>query len=178
MLHTIAGRPMLSHVIDTARSVGGASGPRAAIVVVGHGGEDVRAADRGADDLVFVAAAAQLGTGHAVLQAVPHLNDAGPTLVLYGDVPLTTAATLRQLVSAAGAGVALLTVRLGRPDRLRPHRPGCRRQRRTHRRGAGRDAGRTRDREVNTGILVAPTRRLRRWLARLSERQRAAASTT
>jgi bifunctional UDP-N-acetylglucosamine pyrophosphorylase/glucosamine-1-phosphate N-acetyltransferase len=168
VLHTIAGRPMLSHVLDTARSVGADAGPVRPIVVVGHGGDAVRAAYVGADDLVFVTQATQLGTGHAVQQAVPHLNDAGPTLVLYGDVPLTTAATLRRLVAAAGNGVALLTVRLADPS------------------GYGRivrDAGGSVVRiveekdataaeraidEINTGILVAPTAQLKTWLASLS----------
>jgi len=168
VLHTIAGRPMLSHVLDTARSVGADAGPVRPIVVAGHGGDAVRAAYVGADDLVFVTQATQLGTGHAVQQAVPHLNDAGPTLVLYGDVPLTTAATLRRLVAAAGNGVALLTVRLADPS------------------GYGRivrDAGGSVVRiveekdataaeraidEINTGILVAPTAQLKTWLASLS----------
>ena len=168
VLHTIAGRPMLSHVLDTARSVGADAGPVRPIVVVGHGGDAVRAAYVGADDLVFVTQVTQLGTGHAVQQAVPHLNDAGPTLVLYGDVPLTTAATLRRLVAAAGNGVALLTVRLADPS------------------GYGRivrDAGGSVVRiveekdataaeraidEINTGILVAPTAQLKTWLASLS----------
>ena len=168
VLHTIAGRPMLSHVLDTARSVGADAGPVRPIVVVGHGGDAVRAAYVGADDLVFVTQATQLGTGHAVQQAVPHLNGAGPTLVLYGDVPLTSAATLRRLVAAAGNGVALLTVRLADPS------------------GYGRivrDAGGSVVRiveekdataaeraidEINTGILVAPTAQLKTWLASLS----------
>ena len=170
VLHTIAGRPMLSHVLETARSVGADAGSVRPIVVVGHGGDAVRAAYAGADDLVFVTQPTQLGTGHAVRQAVPHLDDAGPTLVLYGDVPLTTAATLRQLVAAAGSGVALLTVRLADPS------------------GYGRivrDAGGSVVRiveekdataaeraidEINTGILVAPTAQLKTWLASLSNR--------
>ena len=168
VLHAIAGRPMLSHVLDTARSVGADAGLVRPIVIVGHGGDAVRAAYVGADDLVFVTQATQLGTGHAVQQAVPHLNDAGPTLVLYGDVPLTTAATLRRLVAAAGNGVALLTVCLADPS------------------GYGRivrDAGGSVVRiveekdataaeraidEINTGILVAPTAQLKTWLASLS----------
>jgi len=168
VLHAIAGRPMLSHVLDTARSVGADAGPVRPIVVVGHGGDAVRAAYVGADDLAFVTQATQLGTGHAVQQAVPQLNDAGPTLVLYGDVPLTTAATLRRLVAAAGNGLALLTVRLADPS------------------GYGRivrDAGGSVVRiveekdataaeraidEINTGILVAPTAQLKTWLASLS----------
>ena len=168
VLHTIAGRPMLSHVLDTARSVGADAGLVRPIVVVGHGGDAVRAAYVGADDLVFVTQATQLGTGHAVQQAVPHLNDAGPTLVLYGDVPLTTAATLRRLVAAAGNGVALLTVRLADPSgfgRIVRDAGGS-----VVRIVAEKDATaaeRAID-EINTGILVAPTAQLKTWLASLS----------
>ena len=170
VLHTVAGRPMLSHVLDTARSVGADHGPVRPIVVVGHGGEEVRAAYLSAEDLVFVAQTAQLGTGHAVLQAVPHLNDSGPTLVLYGDVPLTTTATLRQLVTAAGAGVALLTVRLAEPTGYgRIVRDAGGKVVRIVEERDATAAERAID-EVNTGILVAPTARLKEWLAALSNR--------
>jgi bifunctional UDP-N-acetylglucosamine pyrophosphorylase/glucosamine-1-phosphate N-acetyltransferase len=168
VLHTIAGRPMLSHVLDTARSVGADAGPVRPIVVVGHGGDAVRAAYVGADDLVFVTQATQLGTGHAVRQAVPHLSDAGPTLVLYGDVPLTTAATLRQLIAAAGSGVALLTVRLADPygyGRIVRDVGGS--VVRIVEEKDATAAERAID-EINTGILVAPTAQLKTWLASLS----------
>jgi bifunctional UDP-N-acetylglucosamine pyrophosphorylase/glucosamine-1-phosphate N-acetyltransferase len=170
VLHTIAGRPMLSHVLDTARCVGTDAGPVRPIVVVGHGGDAVRAAYAEADDLVFVTQATQLGTGHAVRQAVPHLDDGGPTLVLYGDVPLITAATLRQLIAAASSGVALLTVRLADPTGYG----------RIVRNAGGRVVHIVEEKdataaeqaidEVNTGILVAPTAPLKTWLASLSNR--------
>ncbi|CAG0973031.1 partial molybdenum cofactor cytidylyltransferase, partial [Rhodocyclaceae bacterium] len=111
VLHTIAGKPMLAHVIDTARQLA----PSRIVVVYGHGGETVRAA-MAAADVVWAKQEPQLGTGHAVLQALPHLDPSRPTLVLYGDVPLTRAETLRKLLDACGGdSLALLTVRLEDP---------------------------------------------------------------
>src|SRR5512137_777005 len=83
VLHAIAGKPMLTHVIDAARSLS----PQRIVVVYGHGGERVREA-LAAPDLLWAKQDPQLGTGHAVLQALPQLDAAQPTLVLYGDVPL------------------------------------------------------------------------------------------
>jgi bifunctional UDP-N-acetylglucosamine pyrophosphorylase/glucosamine-1-phosphate N-acetyltransferase len=170
VLHTVAGRPMLSHVLDTARNVDPGGGPLRPIVVVGHGGDAVRAAYREAGDLVFVTQSPQLGTGHAVQQAAPHLADGGPTLVLYGDVPLVTAATLQRLAAAAGDGLALLTVRLSDPTGYgRVVRDAAGRVERIVEERDAAPAERTID-EVNTGILVAPTARLKAWLAALSNR--------
>src|SRR5262245_23724900 len=89
VLHPLAGQPLLAHVIATARALK----PKRICVVYGHGGERVREA-MAADDLVMVKQEPQLGTGHALKQALPHLNGAGCTLVLYGDVPLLEAQTL------------------------------------------------------------------------------------
>jgi len=170
VLHPVAGRPMLSHVLDTARLVGSGGGPVRPVVVVGHGGEAVQAAFRTAGDLVFVTQAPQLGTGHAVQQAVPHLDDRGPTLVLYGDVPLIGATTLQRLAAAAGDGVALLTVRLSDPSGYgRIVRDAAGRIVRIVEERDAAPAERAID-EVNTGILVAPTARLKAWLAALSNR--------
>jgi bifunctional UDP-N-acetylglucosamine pyrophosphorylase/glucosamine-1-phosphate N-acetyltransferase len=168
VLHTVAGRPMLSHVLDVARAVESDRGPVRRVVVVGHGGDAVRAAYGQASGLVFVTQEPQLGTGHAVLQAVPHLDDGGPTLVLYGDVPLLTAATLQRLVAAAGKGLALLTVRLGDASGYGRivRDPAGKVSRIVEERDAT-AAERAID-EVNTGILVAPTARLKAWLAALS----------
>jgi len=170
VLHTVAGRPMLSHVLDVARVVDAVGGPVRPVVVVGHGGDAVRAAYRDAQDVVFVTQSPQLGTGHAVLQAAPFLGDGGPTLVLYGDVPLITAATLQRLAAAAGEGLALLTVQLADPAGYgRVVRDTAGKIVRIVEERDATPAERVID-EVNTGILVAPTARLKAWLAALSNR--------
>src|SRR3954468_4105226 len=93
VLHPLAGRPLLSHVVQTARSLK----PQRIVIVYGFGGEQVRQA-LGEDDLIFVEQEPQLGTAHAVQQAVPHLT-AQNTLVLYGDVPLIAPSTLQRALS-------------------------------------------------------------------------------
>lgn len=163
VLHPVAGRPMLAHVLDTARALS----PSRLVVVVGHGAARVREAVA-ADDVAFAEQAQQLGTGHAVMQALPLLDDNQPTLVLYGDVPLTSAATLRALVAEAGAQrLGVLTVEM--PD---PTGYG-----RIVRDAAGsivriveqKDATEAEKaiREINTGIIVCPTGHLRKWLSTL-----------
>ena len=163
VLHPVAGRPMLAHVLDTARALS----PSRLVVVVGHGAERVREAVA-ADDVAFAEQAQQLGTGHAVMQALPLLDDNHPTLVLYGDVPLTSAATLQGLVTEAGAQrLGVLTVEM--PD---PAGYG-----RIVRDAAGsivriieqKDATEAEQaiREINTGIIVCPTGHLRKWLSTL-----------
>ncbi|WP_042883880.1 bifunctional UDP-N-acetylglucosamine diphosphorylase/glucosamine-1-phosphate N-acetyltransferase GlmU [Cupriavidus necator] len=163
VLHPVAGRPMLAHVLDTARALS----PSRLVVVVGHGAERVREAVA-ADDVAFAEQAQQLGTGHAVMQALPLLDDSHPTLVLYGDVPLTTAATLKALVAEAGTQrFGVLTVEM--PD---PTGYG-----RIVRDAAGsivriveqKDATEAVKaiREINTGIIVCPTGHLRKWLSTL-----------
>src|SRR5690606_24006990 len=153
----------LAHVVDCARSLG----PRRIVVVYGHGGETVVRAIKG-DDLRWALQEPQLGTGHAVMQALPHLDPAVPTLVLYGDVPLTTHETLARLVGAAGADkLGLLTVELADPSGYgRIVRDGGRIVRVVEHKDA--DAATREIREVNTGILVAPTAALARWLGALS----------
>ncbi|HNC50847.1 MAG TPA: bifunctional UDP-N-acetylglucosamine diphosphorylase/glucosamine-1-phosphate N-acetyltransferase GlmU [Accumulibacter sp.] len=163
VLHPLAGKALLAHVIDTARSLA----PQSICVVYGHGGEVVRAAID-APDLIWVLQEPQLGTGHAVLQAMPHLGNAATTLVLYGDVPLIQVDTLRHLVHAARDALAVLTVELADPGGYG----------RIVRNAAGevvriveqKDA--TADeraiREVNTGIVALPTDRLAAWLGQLS----------
>ncbi|HVT34311.1 MAG TPA: NTP transferase domain-containing protein, partial [Nevskiaceae bacterium] len=111
VLHTVGGRPMLAHVLDAAR----AAGATQLHVVHGHGADAVRAAFAGAADLNWVMQAQQLGTAHAVLQAMPHIPDDALVLVLSGDVPLTSADTLRQLAGAGASGLALCTVALAQP---------------------------------------------------------------
>ncbi len=163
VLHALAGKPLLTHVIDTARQLS----PSCCCVVYGHGGELVPT-QLAADDLYFVLQEPQLGTGHAVMQAVSRLNEDQPTLVLYGDVPLTTVATLRTLTEKAGKDkLAILTIAMDDPTgygrivreqnnivRIVEQKDATDIERQIH--------------EVNTGILVAPTRQLKDWLSRLS----------
>src|SRR5512139_63549 len=112
VLHRLAGKPLLGHVVDTAHELGAAQ----TCVVYGFGGEAVPQA-MADDKLTFVLQAEQHGTGHAVKQALPRLADDGAVLVLYGDVPLTHTRTLQPLVVAAQAGkLGLLTVNLALPD--------------------------------------------------------------
>lgn len=163
VLHPLAGKPLLSHVIDTARSLS----PAGCCVVYGHGGDAVPA-KLAAPDLKFALQEPQLGTGHAVMQALPALQDDQPTLILYGDVPLTTSATLQKLVAAADNDkLAVLTVELDDPagyGRI------VREQQRIVRIVEQKDATEAERAicEVNTGILIAPTKKLRQWLAKLS----------
>ncbi len=163
VLHPLAGKPLLAHVLDCARSLA----PTRLVVVYGHGGERVPTA-LAAPDLQWVLQDPQLGTGHAVMQAAPLLEDGAPTLVLYGDVPLTSRDTLARLVEAAGTRrLALLTVELPDPAGYgRIVRDGRRIVRIVEHKDAD-DATRA-IREVNTGILVAPTPALKGWLAGLS----------
>ena len=163
VLHPLASKPLLSHVIDTARALQ----PTTLCIIYGHGGEAVPQAMQ-APDLRFAKQEPQLGTGHAVMQAISHLDDAVPTLILYGDVPLTTAASLRKLLDSAGADkLAVLTVELddptgyGRIVRRQGEVVGIVEQK---------DANEEERaiREVNTGIMVVPTTRLKKWLDTLS----------
>lgn len=163
VLHPVAGRPMLAHVLDTARTLS----PSRLVVVVGHGAEHVREAV-GAPDVAFAEQTQQLGTGHAVMQALPLLDDSQPTLVLYGDVPLTTAATLEALVHAAGAErLGVLTVEMPDPTGYgRIVRDAAGNIVRIVEQKDASDEIRA-IREINTGIIVCPTGHLRRWLATL-----------
>ena len=169
VLHPLAGKALLAHVIDTARELGAAR----ICVVYGHGGEQVRQA-LDASDLSWARQEPQLGTGHAVLQAIPFTVPSAPTLILYGDVPLIRASTLRRLMEAAGSGsLGLLTAHFDNPR-------GYGRIVRANNLTEGRviriveekdadDAERAIG-EINTGILVAPTAALARWLPTLGNR--------
>ncbi|GMV02627.1 MAG: bifunctional UDP-N-acetylglucosamine diphosphorylase/glucosamine-1-phosphate N-acetyltransferase GlmU [Burkholderiaceae bacterium] len=163
VLHPLAGQPLLAHVVDCARSLGAAR----IVVVYGHGGDLVPRAIDGTD-LRWALQAPQLGTGHAVMQALAHLDAAGPTLVLYGDVPLIRRETLGRLIAAAGSDrLGLLTVELDDPSGYgRVVREGGRIVRIVEHKDA--DPATRAIREVNTGILVAPTAALARWLGALS----------
>ncbi|MFM2397725.1 MAG: bifunctional protein GlmU [Pseudomonadota bacterium] len=161
VLHALAGKPMLEHVLDRASELA----PQKICVVYGHGGEAV---PKGMSQFgaTFVIQEPQLGTGHAVQQAMPYVSDNSRTLVLYGDVPLTQLSTLESM-KLAGDSLVLLTVNLDNPA------------------GYGRivrnDAGEVlaiveekdatdaqrKIKEVNTGILLSPTAKLRQWLDNL-----------
>lgn len=163
VLHVLAGESLLSRVLNTARDLGSKN----LCVVVGHGAEQVRAATS-AIDVNFVEQMPQLGTGHALQLAASHLNDAYPTLVLYGDVPLTQLSTLQKLVDAAANGMALLTVNLDDPTgygRIVRNEAGVVQRIVEHKDAS--DAERS-IQEVNTGVLIAPTVELKDWLSQLS----------
>jgi bifunctional UDP-N-acetylglucosamine pyrophosphorylase/glucosamine-1-phosphate N-acetyltransferase len=166
VLHPVAGRPMLAHVIAAARRA--CADVANITVVIGHGAAAVREAFPAEPGLNFVLQEPQLGTGHAVMQAVPQLDGSSSTLVLYGDVPLITAATLRRLLDAAGGDVGVLTVRLPDPTGygriVRNERGDVIRI--VEQKDAS-PAERAID-EVNTGIVVVPTVRLKAWLGTLS----------
>jgi bifunctional UDP-N-acetylglucosamine pyrophosphorylase/glucosamine-1-phosphate N-acetyltransferase len=163
VLHPLAGRPLLSHVIDTARTLE----PTRLVVVIGHGAEAVRAAVA-APDVQFAVQEQQLGTGHAVQQALPLLDPSAPTLVLYGDVPLTRASTLRRLTDKAGrGGYGVLTVTLDDPTgygRIVRDANG-KVLRIVEQKDATPDEQKIA--EINTGIIVTPTAQLTGWLASL-----------
>ncbi|HEY8024905.1 MAG TPA: bifunctional UDP-N-acetylglucosamine diphosphorylase/glucosamine-1-phosphate N-acetyltransferase GlmU [Burkholderiaceae bacterium] len=163
VLHHLAGKPLLSHVVDTARSLH----PTTLTIVYGHGGETVPLALK-ADDIAFAKQEPQLGTGHAVMQAAACLDDAVPTLILYGDVPLTRANSLRRLLDSAGTEkLAILTVQLDNPvgyGRIVRDKGAITRI--VEQKDAS-DEERAIT-EINTGIMVAPTRHLKKWLSNLS----------
>ena len=162
VLHKLAGKPLLGHVVDTAHELGAAQ----ICVVYGFGGEAVPQA-MADGKLTFVLQAEQHGTGHAVKQALPRLSNTSVTLVLYGDVPLIHAATLQPLVAAAQADrLGLLTVDLTQPDgygrivrengkvvRIVEHKDATPAERVIQ--------------EVNTGILAVATRHLKQWIDEL-----------
>lgn len=163
VLHRLADRPLLGHVIATARSLK----PSHVCVVYGHGGEQVRAAFAADADLKWAEQKAQLGTGHAVLQALPQIDPDLPTLVLYGDVPLTRAATLQWLIHLAGPNLALLTANIANPTGYgRIVREGGLIDGKVQRIVEQKDASEDElsISEVNSGILLAPPGALQRWL--------------
>ncbi len=163
VLHPIAGKALAAHVLDTARDLGQSR----ICLVVGHGGEVVRSA-LAAPDVACAVQEPQLGTGHAVMQALPLLDGEGMTLVLYGDVPLIQAGTLQRLVQAAGDGLAVLTVDLENPKGYgRIIRDSAGRVQRIVEEKDATPAERL-VRETNTGIMALPTARLQDWLSRLS----------
>ena len=160
VLHKLAGKPLLGHVLDAAAALGDCHN----IVVTGHGGDAVRAL-YASSNVTLVEQTQQLGTGHAVLTALPHLREDASVVILYGDVPLITTATLTKMLSAVSSNsLGLLTVTLGNP-----HGYG-----RIVRAADGqiesiveqKDASPEQQKlcEVNTGVMALTTEQLARWL--------------
>ena len=164
VLHTVGGKSMLQHVIDSATSLENSR----IHIVIGHGAEKVESALSG-QAVQFALQSEQLGTGHAVAQAMPNISDNGVVLVLYGDVPLTRSETMAELVKIAERGqFGLLTVNLSDPTgygrivrsdtgdvvAIVEHKDASEAQRAIT--------------EVNTGILALPTALLREWIPQLS----------
>ncbi|MGX9934207.1 bifunctional UDP-N-acetylglucosamine diphosphorylase/glucosamine-1-phosphate N-acetyltransferase GlmU [Advenella kashmirensis] len=168
VLHTLAGKPMLAQVIDSARQLS----PDRIIVVVGHGADAVKKAFADQTDIEYALQQPQYGTGHAVQQALPLLvggeQDSDTTIVLYGDVPLVQPATLKRLLQARADGMAVLTETLqdptgygrivrnesGQVQRIVEHKDATEQEHKIC--------------EVNTGILAAPTAKLKDWLGRIN----------
>ncbi|WP_353401795.1 bifunctional UDP-N-acetylglucosamine diphosphorylase/glucosamine-1-phosphate N-acetyltransferase GlmU [Duganella hordei] len=168
VLHPLAGKPLLSHVLDTARSLAASR----LCVIYGHGGAAVQELLAKQPEQVATALQEpQLGTGHAVMQALPELDDNTPTLILYGDVPLTTAASLQALIDAAGGDkLGILTVVQDDPTGLgRIVREGGTTSGAIVRIVEQKDASEAERaiKEINSGIMVVPTARLKQWLGAL-----------
>jgi len=180
VLQTLAGKPLLQHVLSTALSLQNKQTKTGPIVVVGHGASDVKAflentskADPSFSKVSTVLQAEQKGTGHALLQALPKLDLQEPTLVLYGDVPLTTKKTLSKLVKLADgvrgedSALALLTQNLSNPKgygRIVRDADGSVREIVEEKDAS---AAQKALQEINTGIMVLPTNALRKWLKAL-----------
>ena len=169
VLHRLAGRALLQHVVDTAAKLAA----RQVVVITGHGAVEVEAAIQGATKstaclaINFVRQEPQLGTGHAVQQAVPLLGDDGIVVVLSGDVPLTQADTLQHLIAACGGQqLALLTIDFADPTGYgRIVRQGDEVQAIVEHKDAS--AAQRELREVYSGIMAVPAVYLKKWLARL-----------
>ncbi len=163
VLHPLAGKPLLAHVMDTASSLE----PDSMVVVYGHGGEQVREA-LDAPGLQWVEQAEQLGTGHAVQQALPALKDLDRVLILYGDVPLMRRKSLQSLVAKAGSGFGLMTMNLNDPTgygRILRNEQG-------QVQGIVEQKDATPEQlqicEVNTGIMLVDARSLEAWLEQIT----------
>ena len=180
VLQTLAGKPLLHHVLDTALALQGKSSKNGPVVVIGHGASDVKEflSSASKEDSRFnkvstALQAEQKGTGHALLQALPKLDVQEPTLVLYGDVPLTTQKTLSKLAKLADGvrgkdcALALLTQNLGNPTgygRIVRDADGSVKEIVEEK-----DASLAQKaiQEINTGIMVLPTNSLKKWLKAL-----------
>jgi len=160
VLHPVGGKALVQHVVDTARQVGGEQ----LLIIVGHGAEKVEE-QLAAPDVKFVLQARQLGTGHAVQQALPHLRNGATVLILYGDVPLTRADTLQKLIDGVGDNqMGLLTVNMQDPTgygRIVRDASGAVTEIVEHK-----DANdeQLKISEINTGIMAVRAKHLQQWL--------------
>ena len=164
VLHPLAGRSLLNHVLATADDLQ----PETICIVYGHGGDALPSAI-GRPDLIWAKQEPQLGTGHAVQQALPHLNPDALCLVLYGDVPLIRSETLQEMTSLARDGaLALMTVRLDQPIGYGRIVRNCSGQveRIVEHKDASPDE--LAIQEVNTGIICASVAKLNHWLAKVT----------
>jgi bifunctional UDP-N-acetylglucosamine pyrophosphorylase / glucosamine-1-phosphate N-acetyltransferase len=163
VLQPVAGRPLLKHVIDAARALE----PAAMYVVYGHGGDRVLDTLKG-ENVSWILQAERLGTGHAVMQVAPSIPDDHLVLVLYGDVPLISAATLAELLALSGAKkVGLLTMVVADPTGYgRVVRKG---RNQVQKIVEQKDASKKElaIQECNTGVMAAPARNLKKWLKKL-----------
>lgn len=177
VLQTLAGKPLLQHVLTTALSLQGKQAKAGPVVVVGYGAADVKAflvsaskEDAGFSKVVTALQAEQKGTGRALLQALPKLDVQEPTLVLYGDVPLTTKKTLSKLadgVRGQDCALALLTQNLSNPTgygRIVRDADGSVKEIVEEKDAT---AAQKLIQEINTGIMVLPTNSLKKWLKAL-----------
>jgi len=164
VLHKLAGKSMLSHVIEKAEELS----PSKICIVIGHGGEQVKATVEN-DDVIWVTQEEQKGTGHAVLQALPYLDEKGSTLILYGDVPMIRTKTLLEVAQKGeNSHFVLLTAKLDNPH-------GYGRIIRNAESGSvqciveQKDADETQlaIKEINTGIMLIPNQHLCHWLPNL-----------
>lgn len=163
VLHEVAGKPILCHVVDCAKKLS----PEKIIVIYGFGGERVREAIAGSE-IIWVRQEEQLGTGHAVQQALPYLDPTAITLILLGDVPLVDATNCQQLIEKAQGSLAVLSYKKPDPTgygrivrtengnvvAIVEHKDATEEERRIN--------------EVNTGMMAMPNTRLKSWLQRLS----------
>ena len=165
VLHPLAGKPLLAHVLDTARELS----PRKVVVVHGHGAEAVREAFASAP-VEWVLQSEQLGTAHAVMQAMPLVGTDADVIILYGDVPLVRASTLQRLLQAAGDGLSVLTADLDDPLAYgRVIRDASGRVKRIVELRDANEAERA-IREINAGFYALSAKRLAGWLKKIDNR--------
>jgi bifunctional UDP-N-acetylglucosamine pyrophosphorylase / glucosamine-1-phosphate N-acetyltransferase len=163
VLHPIGGKALVQHVVETARTLGAEQ----ILIIVGHGAEKVEE-QIAAADVKFVLQAQQLGTGHAVQQALPQVRNDATVLILYGDVPLTRAETLQKLIASVNEQqMGLLTVNMQNPSgygRIIRNTQGAVQAIVEHK-----DANEEQRKisEINTGIMAVKAKHLQQWLPQL-----------